>query len=146
MIRAATEDDAAALSELELDLFGPEAWEPVGLLGRPGGPDRTVLVATDQRDLVVGYVATTVAGDVADLLRIGVRGDHQGQGLGGTLLAAAVAAACAQPDVHRMLLEVSETNAAAVALYRRHGFRVVDRRRRYYADGTDALVLERHLG
>jgi ribosomal-protein-alanine N-acetyltransferase len=44
-----------------------------------------------------------------------------------------------------MFLEVSERNAAARALYAAAGFAEVGRRRRYYADGADALVLRRDL-
>jgi ribosomal-protein-alanine N-acetyltransferase len=44
-----------------------------------------------------------------------------------------------------MFLEVAEANAAARALYAAAGFAEVGRRRRYYADGGDALVLRRGL-
>lgn len=43
-------------------------------------------------------------------------------------------------------LEVRAGNAAAVALYRRLGFEEVGRRRRYYADGSDALLMTRPPG
>ena len=49
------------------------------------------------------------------------------------------------PEAERMMLEVSEANTAATALYLGHGFAVIDRRRRYYPDGTDALIMERPL-
>lgn len=38
-------------------------------------------------------------------------------------------------------LEVRVSNAAAIALYERFGFRAVARRTGYYADGEDALVM-----
>ena len=44
-----------------------------------------------------------------------------------------------------MFLEVAAGNAPALALYAREGFAEVGRRRRYYSDGTDALVLRRDL-
>jgi ribosomal protein S18 acetylase RimI-like enzyme len=40
-----------------------------------------------------------------------------------------------------MLLEVSASNQAARALYESLGFSKAGRRRRYYADGADALIL-----
>jgi [ribosomal protein S18]-alanine N-acetyltransferase len=40
-----------------------------------------------------------------------------------------------------VFLEVAPGNSAARALYQRFGFVEVGRRRGYYADGSDALVL-----
>jgi ribosomal-protein-alanine N-acetyltransferase len=46
----------------------------------------------------------------------------------------------------RMLLEVRDDNRGALAFYARQGFIELDRRPRYYADGTTAIVLARTLG
>ena len=43
-------------------------------------------------------------------------------------------------------LEVRVSNLSAIALYRGMGFAVSGRRRRYYSNGEDALVMERSLG
>jgi ribosomal-protein-alanine N-acetyltransferase len=45
-----------------------------------------------------------------------------------------------------MLLEVRADNAGALAFYLAEGFAEIDRRRRYYRDGADAIVLELLLG
>ncbi|WP_431272740.1 hypothetical protein [Dankookia sp. P2] len=44
-----------------------------------------------------------------------------------------------------MFLEVAAGNAAARGLYQGLGFAEVSRRRRYYPDGSDALVMRRDL-
>jgi ribosomal protein S18 acetylase RimI-like enzyme len=44
-----------------------------------------------------------------------------------------------------MLLEVSAANVGALGFYAAEGFGEIDRRRRYYRDGTDAVVLQRVL-
>lgn len=145
MIRPALAADAAALAALEVELFGAGAWSTVDLLGAPEGPIRWARVTTGLGGEVAGYVVTTGPGEAVDLLRIAVRPDHQRRGLAGILLTAAMAAARAELGAARMLLEVSHTNDPAVRLYHGHGFEVIDRRRRYYPDGSDALVMERHL-
>ncbi|MEZ5097312.1 MAG: GNAT family N-acetyltransferase [Nocardioides sp.] len=142
MIRVATDTDSAVLEALEVELFGAGAWGAEALLGSAGGPVRWVRVATDQADEVAAYVVTTGAAEAVDLLRIGVRPDHQRRGLAGILLTAAVDAARTELGADRMLLEVSHANEPAVRLYHGHGFEVIDRRRRYYPDGTDALVMQ----
>ena len=45
----------------------------------------------------------------------------------------------------RLLLEVRENNEAAIAFYTGHGFVEIDRRARYYRDGTTAVVMRRNL-
>jgi ribosomal-protein-alanine N-acetyltransferase len=46
-----------------------------------------------------------------------------------------------------ILLEVRESNAAAIALYRALSFRELDRRAHYYSDtGEDAVVMQLELG
>ena len=137
-IRAATGGDAAGVLDLEVEMFGADAWSEQTVLdtlarGR-------VLVAEDE--LLLGYVVLADAGDVADLERIGVRRDHQRAGLASALLDAALRDA--GPD--RVLLEVRADNEPALSFYARAGFAEIDRRRRYYRDGTDAIVLELDLG
>jgi ribosomal-protein-alanine N-acetyltransferase len=66
------------------------------------------------------------------------------RGLGTRLLDAAMALATAH-GARVAFLEVSIGNAAARTLYARAGFIPTGRRPRYYADGTDALVLRRRL-
>jgi ribosomal protein S18 acetylase RimI-like enzyme len=44
-----------------------------------------------------------------------------------------------------MLLEVRPSNSGALAFYQQQNFHRCGRRRRYYADGEDALLLERNF-
>jgi ribosomal-protein-alanine acetyltransferase len=142
-VRPATTADLPGLAALETALMDAEAWSPAALGAELESRDRTVLVA-DAGGGPVGYAVLVVVGEVADLLRIGVRRYHQRRGLASTLLAEALAAARAR-GARRCLLEVSAANEAALAFYQGRGFTEIDRRPRYYRDGTDAVVLERGL-
>lgn len=133
MIRPASPSDAPAIVALENLLFGGDAWPSATVVQTLGS--RTVLVADD--DGLAGYVVVVLAGDVADLERIGVHPERQRSGLATALLAAARDAVPAE----RMLLEVRADNEAALGFYGRAGFVEIDRRRRYYRDGADAIVL-----
>jgi ribosomal-protein-alanine N-acetyltransferase len=55
-------------------------------------------------------------------------------------------AEAAARDAGQIFLEVSDRNGAARALYAAAGFEAVGRRRQYYTDGADALVLSRRPG
>ena len=96
----------------------------------------------------VGFTLSRGAADEEELLLIAVHPDHRGQGIGGALLERFVAAARAR-GAKRLFLEMREGNKAE-ALYRRHGFESVGRRRHYYSRGSssplDAITFAReHL-
>lgn len=145
-VRPATADDVPAIAELERDNLGADAWSEglvaEGVLGNL--PTIRYLVAeVDGR--VVGHATASIVGDIAELQRIAVAADHRRRGLAGELLAEVVVAARAA-GADRVLLEVREDNAGALAFYAAEDFVEVDRRRRYYRDGATAVVMRRSLG
>ena len=143
VVRQAGRTDLAAVVALEEELFGADAWSAPAVaeaLAEVVGAGRHVLAAeVDHR--VAGYAVLRVAGDVADLERIAVAPAHRRTGLA-TALLAGVRDLARQAGAQRLLLEVSEANAGARAFYGASAARELDRRRRYYRDGSDALVLQ----
>lgn len=142
VMRPAVPDDVPALAVLEAALFGVDAWDERALLAEVEGPGRTFLVAVDD-GRTTGYAVGIEVADIADLARIGVEPDQRRTGLGSRLLGALVDATT---GADRMLLEVSAANTGAISFYERHGFTRIDVRPRYYADGSDAVVMLRPLG
>jgi ribosomal protein S18 acetylase RimI-like enzyme len=142
-IRPAAAADLPALAALDEQLLGGESWALALWEQELGGLGRILLVAADDEELL-GYAIVLLAGDVADLLRIGVRPDHRRAGLAGRMLTEVVESAVAAGS-RRMLLEVSDRNAGAAAFYASRGFVEIDRRLRYYRDGSDARVLALEL-
>ncbi len=139
-VRQAAAADVDAVAELEQQTFGGDAWSRASVAEELTGKLRQAFVAVDDADEVCGYVLLLVVGDVADVQRIAVRDGRRRRGVATRLLGA-----CDLSGLERVVLEVRADNDAARAFYRRHGFDEVARRRRYYADGTDAVVLERVL-
>ena len=95
-----------------------------------------------------GFLIGRAIADEAELLTLAVAPDRRRGGIGARLVAAFTAEARAR-GAETAFLEVAADNAAALALYRRHGFAQTGRRPRYYTDGpgapVDALVLCRAL-
>lgn len=143
ILRPATPDDAPAIAAIDDTLFGVDAWSLPSVVGEISGEGRFAVVAESDGELL-GYVMTMCADEVVDLQRIGVLPAEQRNGIARRLLAEAVDRAQVEGG-HRMLLEVSSTNQAALAFYEAEGFVEIDRRRGYYRDGSDALVLCRSL-
>lgn len=143
-LRPAAATDLLALAALEERLFAGDAWSPDLLAADLAAPGRWWCLA-EREGVFVGYAAVAVAGDVADLLRIGVDPEVQRTGVASLLLDAAVAAA-RERGADRLLLEVSDASQAAVAFYAARGFTQIDARPAYYRDRSAALVLRRGLG
>jgi ribosomal-protein-alanine N-acetyltransferase len=91
-----------------------------------------------------GMILARVAADEAEILTLAVVPARRGQGIGAALLRAAMERAAGM-GATAIVLEVAVTNQAARSLYAAHGFTAAGLRRRYYADGTDALILRSTL-
>jgi ribosomal-protein-alanine N-acetyltransferase len=139
-IQRTTHAHAAALAAIHAAAFPPsECWgeDAISLqLALPG--------AFGLLDPRGGMLLARVAADDAEVLTLAVAPSVRRQGVATRLLSAAVTEArgCGATAV---FLEVATTNLAAQALYRRAGLVEVGRRRRYYADGSDGIVLRLNL-
>ena len=144
MIRDAALADLGALTEIEYASFVGYSWSPALVESELLGETRSVLLASDAGN-VLGYCSVRVVDGVADLQRIAVLPHARRQGLGGKLLKELLGRAAAL-GATRIMLEVAASNEAAIALYESFGFVPIHRRPGYYADGDDAIVMERALG
>ncbi len=80
---------------------------------------------------------------LAEVLRIAVEPERRRRGLAGRLLQYAFTGNdIFTGSATNFLLEVAAGNAAAVALYRKHGFEQIHVRKSYYANGEDALIFQ----
>jgi len=91
---------------------------------------------------LVGYLICSRYDTVWHVMNVAVDLDRQCMGLASRLLAELYTRV---DDEHaRFTLEVRRSNAVAIHLYEREGFRAAGMRRRYYQDnGEDALVMWR---
>ena len=136
MIIRATEAHAAVLAAIHAAAFPPkERWgvDAIGLqLALPGS-----FGLLDPRG---GMLLGRTVRDETEVLTLAVTPAMHRRGIAGGLLRHATVLAEAQGSV-AIYLEVATGNVGALALYGRQGFAEVGRRRRYYADGSDAVVM-----
>lgn len=102
-----------------------------------------------QQRFMAGFVLARLAAGEAEILSVAVARANRREGLGRELMEAVMRELHAERASH-LLLEVDETNAPAIGLYRKLGFAQVGKRPGYYAgkDGkpaTGALVMRRDL-
>lgn len=144
VLRPMAAEDIPAVMEIEERVY-PFPWTPGNFAD---AIDSGYLCKVAQLEgEMVGYAVMMPAVDDVQLLNISIAAEHQGKGLGSELLESMMALA-RELRMQRMLLEVRPSNAAALGLYRKHGFTEIGQRRGYYPahNGREhAIVMERIL-
>ena len=110
----------------------------------PGGASarRRTARAPASEERLVGYLICSRYDTVWHVMNVAVDLHRQRMGLASRLLAELYARV--DDEQARFTLEVRRSNAVAIHLYEREGFRAAGMRRRYYQDnGEDALVMWR---
>jgi [ribosomal protein S18]-alanine N-acetyltransferase len=145
LVRSACRADLAALVALERELFHGDRLSRASL--RRFIDSRTArLLVSEAEERVVGYALLLFRSGsrVARLYSIGRKDQALARGVG-TRLLEAIEAAARENGAGEIRLEVRSDNKSAIAFYRGSGFRVFDRRPRYYEDGADALRMKKSL-
>ena len=144
-IREAALDDLPALIAIENAVFRSDRLSRRSFRDFIASP-RAILRVAELRGAIAGYhlVLFRQGTAAARLYSLAVAPEFQGHGLGAQLLANAEAAAYAA-DRAVLRLEVEADNAAALALYRRAGYRQVEKLPGYYESGADGIRLEKPL-
>lgn len=143
-IRMLRPEDAPAVSEILR--AAPEAvfWPEVSVkevLEWQG----TLALVSEADGKVTAFLIGRQGGDEAEILNLAVTPENRRKGEGGSLLKAAIEAFRTRA-VSRVFLEVRESNAVAIAFYRKHGFSPAGRREGYYREqGEAALIMEKKL-
>ena len=98
-------------------------------------------VAVDETQSVIAYIGNWFVLDECHVGTIAVKSENRRQGIA-ELLLGFTAAKALEEGLQYIILEVRETNAAAIRLYEKLGFKIVGRRKGYYQDtGEDANLM-----
>jgi ribosomal protein S18 acetylase RimI-like enzyme len=143
--RRAERGDLDALTELEQRVFATDRLSRRSLRRFLVSPSAEVVVAqAGERLAGTAIVLFRPRALAARLYSLAVAPAMGGRGVAPLLLAAAEQAALAR-GCRAIRLEVHVTNHAAIARYRKSGYREFGRLRKYYQDGGDALRFEKRL-
>ncbi|NLF34694.1 MAG: ribosomal protein S18-alanine N-acetyltransferase [Clostridiales bacterium] len=128
-----------AVAALERACFS-HPWTEAMLLEELRGEAALYLVAAGEDGTVLGYAGMRAVAGEGYLHNVAVAASARRQGVADAL----IGALCrhGRAGLAFLTLEVRASNAAAVALYEKHGFAVVGRRKNYYdAPRQDALLM-----
>ena len=137
-IGAAGMHDAGDVAALAADALH-EAWSEDTFARELAAPGAVVCVARGAGGELVGFVVAQRVLDELHVLSLAVAAARRRRGVGRALLDAALG----DPPARSVLLEVRASNDEAQRFYGAIGFEAVGRRRGYYGDGEDALLLTR---
>lgn len=136
LIRTAEAEDVPGIAALEKECFS-DAWSAHAVEGTRDSRTGYLLVAEEtsgETPRMLGYLIARTVDDEGELLRIAAAEEARGCGIGGRLLARMLED---HPSVALWRLDVRTQNAAAIALYRKNGFRIVTESPDVYRDPKD---------
>ena len=103
-------------------------------------PSVAVLLALGEGGGLLGYAVLSAVLDEGNLDNIAVAPEHRRRGVAEALLSALTG--FSREKLAVLMLEVRASNVPAIALYEKHGFAAVGRRKNYYdAPKEDAILM-----
>ena len=137
------ESHVSQIAELEKLCFS-DAWSENSIRSELTNKLSLWLVAVDC-DRVAGYIGSQTVLGWADMMNLCVSPDYRRQGIG-EKLTVELERQLREEKVECLTLEVRVSNAPAIALYEKLGFRQVGKRPRYYEKPReDALILRKEF-
>lgn len=138
------EEDLDQVLEIERNSF-PHPWLRQHFIDELNSAYAFPLAAFDAAGRLAGFICPMQLLDEGHILDVAVDPALRGAGVG-RLLVQQVLEDCRSGGAAFVSLEVRTSNFSAIGLYRKMGFTEVGRRKRYYENGEDALMMEYVFG
>ena len=136
------EEHVAQVAQLESICFGSAAWSEKSVASELENKLALWLVAVDG-ETVAGYVGSQTVMDETDMMNVAVHPGYRRQGIAGKLVLELVEA-LKERESRCLTLEVRASNAPAISLYDKLGFKQIGLRKNYYRNPKeDALILRK---
>ncbi|KAG7673960.1 hypothetical protein Ndes2526B_g02564 [Nannochloris sp. 'desiccata'] len=141
-IRLAEPGDIPALAAIE-DASRPGGNWNAAQVAEELERERAIVIVDEQPNgQVAGWIVTwRVPPDELHVLELAVCPSHRRKGIATSLLLAALNKQHREEATTLVLLEVRASNEGAISMYEKAGFIAVGRRRKFYSDGEDAILM-----
>lgn len=147
VVRRAFLPDLDALYRIEIECFGEDAF-PKSYVKRFIEEPWFITLVAILNDEIVGFVVGSLESFLGKLAghiySIDVKPEYRGMGVGSRLLVA-IEEELRGAGAEICCLEVSVDNTAALNLYLKHNYRVIERLKDYYGVGRDGMRLVKKL-
>ncbi|MHC1697871.1 MAG: ribosomal protein S18-alanine N-acetyltransferase [Geobacteraceae bacterium] len=138
-----TKADLQEVLTLERASF-PHPWNEEHILNEIHSLRSFPLLARLEDGSCAGYICPMLVLDEGQILNVAVQPSCRGRGIGRMLLEAALEQ-FRKKGATVVYLEVRPTNRTAISLYTRCGFITAGRRKAYYENGEDAILMKYEL-
>lgn len=137
-----TAEHLADILTVEAESF-PHPWTEKMFLEELSGKFSVYRAAVED-GRAVGYMGMWLLAGEGHITNIAVAKDFRCRGLGSALMDDFISLA-EQQSLTLMTLEVRESNTGAIALYEKKGFEEAGRRKNYYDNTEDALIMTKYF-
>lgn len=142
-IRMATLDDIESIAKIEQECFSMP-WS-YNAIEESMQKDYAYFVVAVFDSEIVGYIGMYKSFDEGDITNVAIKILYRRKGIANRLLNY-IFDICKNIGVERILLEVRESNAGAIALYENNGFENIGLRKNFYERPVEnALILKKEL-
>lgn len=138
-IRRMSKDDVPAVFDIERSSFNDSSWSIDAFYHEIEKNEFANYFIIEFNQTIIGYLGLWVVIDQAQITTVAITEHFRGYGLGQLLLKYVMNYASHQCDV--MSLEVRVDNTVAQHVYQNLGFQYGGKRKNYYGEGQDALVM-----
>ena len=129
-IRVMDLNDLEDVCAIEKENFPEDPWSMEGFAAHALREDTVYLVAESDGE-IIGYAGALNVTPEADITKVSTKTDRRRQGVGFALLCELLLKE-AEAGIEKIYLEVRESNAPALRLYKKTGFKVTGLRKNYY--------------
>ena len=126
--------DSVSISEIEKSCFSDLSWSLEQIQSHLKNNSGIAIYSVK----IIGYLLFLENPYEIEILRLGVSPKERNKGYS-TIL---ISELCKTGK--EIFLEVSSLNLTALQLYKKCGFEMISERKKYYTDGSDALVLKKN--
>lgn len=98
----------------------------------------------DQNGQPIAYIGIMEMIDEAEILRIAVNDQHRKKGIAQNLFNFTLKY-LEQKNIKNIFLEVSDKNRIAYNFYLKNNFKVINTRKNYYSDNSNAIIMQRGI-
>jgi len=138
-IRAMQVDDVPSVFDIERESFNDSSWTIDAFYHELNENNFAKYFVVIFKEEIIGYLGLWIVIDQAQITTIAIKESFRDYGLGQLLLNYVMDYARHTCDV--MSLEVRITNVIAQHVYKKLGFQYGGKRKNYYGEGEDALVM-----